>query len=71
MAAQCHTERQREEAAAAAEGEGDSNGGLPQWVIDQTSGRSALARVASLVEAAAGGDDTDQRFWNKLVCTTR
>ena len=48
-----------DEAAAAAEGEGDSDGGLPQWVIDQTSGRSALARVASLVEAKAGGDESD------------
>ena len=46
------------EAAAAAEGGGDSDGDLPQWVIDQTSGRDALAR-ASLVDAAAGGDDTD------------
>ena len=48
-----------DEAAVAAVGEGDSDGGLPQWVIDQTSGRSALARVASLVEAAPGCDDSD------------
>eukprot|EP00966_Prymnesium_polylepis_P154418 3565225-Prymnesium_polylepis.1 len=53
------TDGNGDEAAADAEGGGDSGDGLPQWVIDQTSGRSTLARVANLVEAAAGGDDSD------------
>ena len=48
-------------AVAATEDGDDSDDGLPQWVIDRTSGRSALARVARLVEAAVGGgaDDDD------------